>query len=105
MSSLNSLYFKKEALEVLLKTVNAKGEKGVEITVSINDDTNDYGQNISAYVAQSKEQREAKKQRYFVANGKTFWTDGNITVAERREVGNSVAVQTQDDDNSVSLPF
>ena len=104
MSSLNSLYFKKEALEVLLKTVNAKGEKGVEITVSINDDTNDYGQNISAYVAQSKEQREAKKQRYFVANGKTFWTDGNITVAERREVGNTVAVQSNEADEA-DLPF
>ena len=98
MSSLNSLYFKKEALEVLLKTVNAKGEKGVEITVSINDDTNDYGQNISAYVAQSKEQREAKKQRYFVANGKTFWTDGNITVAERREVAQETAPQADDED-------
>ena len=98
MSSLNSLYFKKEALEVLLKTVNAKGEKGVEITVSINDDTNDYGQNISAYVAQSKEQREAKKQRYFVANGKTFWTDGSITVAERKDVAQETAPQADDED-------
>lgn len=104
MASLNSLYFKKETLEILLKTVNAKNEKGVEITVSINDDTNNYGQNISAYVAQSKEQREAKQQRFFVANGKTFWTDGNIKVAERT---NSVSAtkSKQSSDDEVDLPF
>lgn len=104
MASLNSLYFKKETLEILLKTVNAKNGKGVEITVSINDDTNNYGQNISAYVAQSKEQREAKKQRFFVANGKTFWTDGNIKVAERKEAVN-VPAEQQTTQGEVELPF
>lgn len=104
MASLNSLYFKKETLEILLKTVNAKNEKGVEITVSINDDTNNYGQNISAYVAQSKEQRESKKQRFFVANGKTFWTDGSIKVAERKDAVNAPAGQ-QASENEVNLPF
>lgn len=104
MASLNSLYFKKETLEILLKTVNAKNEKGVEITVSINDDTNNYGQNISAYVAQSKEQREAKKQRFYVANGKTFWTDGSIKVAERKDAVN-VPAEQQASENEVNLPF
>mgnify|MGYP001455789646 FL=1 len=104
MASLNSLYFKKETLEILLKTVNAKNEKGVEITVSINDDTNNYGQNISAYVAQSKEQREAKKQRFFVANGKTFWTDGSIKVAERKDAVNAHTEQ-QPTQEEVDLPF
>ena len=32
MASLNSLYFKKETLEILLNTVKAKNEKGVEVT-------------------------------------------------------------------------
>ena len=32
MSSLNSLYIKKEALETLLKGVNAKGLKGIEVS-------------------------------------------------------------------------
>lgn len=104
MASLNSLYFKKETLEILLKTVNAKNEKGVEITVSINDDTNNYGQNISAYVAQSKEQREAKKQRFYVANGKTFWTDGSIKVAERTNSVN-VPAEQQTTQEEVDLPF
>ena len=104
MASLNSLYFKKETLEILLNTVKAKNENGVEVTVSINDDTNDYGQNISAFVAQSKEQREAKKQRFYVANGKTFWTDGVIKVAERKDAVNTPTVE-QPSENEVNLPF
>jgi len=73
MASLSSVYIKKEILEVLLKTVNAKQEKGVEITVSLNDEKNQFEQDVSAYVSQTKEQREAKKPRYYVGNGKTFW--------------------------------
>ena len=72
MSSLNSLYIKKEALETLLKGVNAKGLKGIELTLSINDEGNQYDQNISAYVAQTKEEREAKKPKFYVGNGNTF---------------------------------
>ena len=74
MASLNSLYFKKETLEVMLKTLTAKQAQGVEITISINDEANQYGQNVSAYVSQTKEQRDAKKERYYVGNGKTFWS-------------------------------
>ena len=42
MSSLSSLYIKKEVLETLLKVVNQKGEKGVDITISINEESNQY---------------------------------------------------------------
>ncbi len=76
MASLNSLYIKKEVLETLLNVLTKKGEKGIELTVNISDTENQYGQNVSAWVSQSKEQRQAKKERYFVGNGKQFWTDG-----------------------------
>ena len=85
MSNLSSIYIKKENLKTLLEVVEKKGDKGVELTISTNDETNEYGQNISAYVAQTKEQREVKKQKFYVGNGKVFWTDGKITVAEKRQ--------------------
>lgn len=85
MSSLSSIYIKKETLETLLKTLESKGEKGISIDISIGDDTNDFGQNVSSYVSQTKEQREAKKKRYYVGNGKCFWTNGTIVVAEKQE--------------------
>ena len=85
MASLNNVYLKLETLETLVSTLKKKGEKGISIDFSINEETNQYGQNISAYVTQSKEDREAKKPRFYVGNGKCFWTDGKITVAKKEE--------------------
>lgn len=67
------------------------------LTISISDSTNPYGQNISIYEEQTKEEREAKKPRKYVGNGKIFWTDGNVSVAEKRQTESAPA----DDD----LPF
>lgn len=85
MSNLSSLWLSKEKLETLLKGVEAKNEKGIELTISTSDEVNDYGQNVSAYVSQTKEEREAKKDRFYVGNGKVFWTDGQINVAPKKE--------------------
>ena len=102
MSSLSSLYIKKETLQTLLKTVESKGEKGVELTVSTNNDTNQWGQNVSSWVSQTKEQREAKKNRFFTGNGKVFWTDGEIKIAEKVSQDETPQAPVDDDE---SLPF
>lgn len=103
MSSLNSLYIKKETIKLLYDTIEKKGEKGIDLTLSINDEANQYGQNISAYVSQTKEQREAKKDKFYIGNGKTFWTDGKISVIEKKEeVHEAKPIQEEEDDN---LPF
>ena len=102
MSNLSEIYIKKETLETLLKVVNTKGDKGVSITVSTNDDTNQWGQNVSSYVSQSKEQREAKKDKFYVGNGKVFWTDGKITVAEKKQ---EQPARVKEDPNEGDLPF
>lgn len=92
MAGLSSIYIKAETLETLLKTVKAKGEKGISITVATNDETRMYGQNVNAYVSQSKEDREAGKQKYFIGNGSTFWTDGKMVVAEKDNANTSASV-------------
>ncbi len=63
------------------------GKKGVyyNFTVSINDETNQFGQNVSVYDSQTKEEREAKKAKSYLGNGKVVWTDGNCVAAERQE--------------------
>ena len=109
MSSLNSLYVKKETLKTLYETLEKKGEKGIDLTISISDKGNNYGQNVSAYVSQSKEDRERKKHKFFVGNGNTFWTDGKISVVKREqsnskaEAGQSPGASTQETDDE--LPF
>ena len=104
MSSLASIYIKKETLKTLLEVTEKKGDKGVELTLSISDEVNDYGQNISAYVSQTKEQREAGKPKYYIGNGKVFWTDGKIEKAEKKQQSQQQNNAPQDDDMD-DLPF
>jgi hypothetical protein len=104
MSSLSEIYLKKEVLETLLKTVTAKGENGVSITISTSDETNNYGQNVTSFVSQTKEQREAKANKYYVGNGKVFWTDGKITVAKKKE-DVTAPVQAPSQESFNDLPF
>ena len=51
-------------------------------TVSVNDDTNEWGQNASVFDSQTKEEREAKKSKDYLGNGKVVWTDGQVVKAE-----------------------
>lgn len=83
MGSILNIYIKKEQLEMMLKGVNAKGEKGISIDLSISDSVNSYGQNVSGYVSQTKEQRDSGKEKYYVANGKVAWTDGEISTPSK----------------------
>lgn len=102
MSSLSNIYIKAETLETLLNVVKKKGEKGVSIDISISEQTNDYGQNLSAYVSQTKEQREEKKPKFYVGNGRCYWTDGKIEVAKKKEVHQAVPIDQPENDD---LPF
>lgn len=85
MSALAEFFIKRETLETMLKVVNAKNQSGISLQIGINDETSKYGQNVSVSVSQTKEEREAKKDKYYVGNGKVFWTDSKITVAEKVE--------------------
>ncbi|PIX15952.1 hypothetical protein COZ71_08940 [Candidatus Desantisbacteria bacterium CG_4_8_14_3_um_filter_40_12] len=85
MSTLLDLFVKLDTLKTLVSTLEKKAEKGISLTVSISDDSNEYGQNVSAYVSQTKEQREAQVKRFYTGNGKVFWTDGKITKAEKKQ--------------------
>ena len=98
MSTLANIYLKKDVLETLLKTVDAKNEKGVSITLSISDDVNQYGQNVSGFVTQTKEQREQKKQKFYVGNGEVVWTDGKIVKGGKVQLPTETETETD-------LPF
>ena len=89
-------------LDNLPKEKFVKGKKGMyyNFTVSVNDDTNTYGQNASVFDSQSKEQREAKEPKKYIANGQVVWTDGTCVKAERQE-----EAQPQQAVVSDGLPF
>ena len=106
MASLSEIYLKKSTLETILRALNAKQGKdaeGVKLTISLSDQTNNYGQNVSAYVAQTKEQRDAKTPLFYVGNGKTFWSKGETPVPQREQPTQAPQTVTSGDDND--LPF
>lgn len=61
-----------------------QGKKGryLEVTVAINDDSDSYGNNVSAWIGQTTEEREAKTPKQYLGNGKVFWTNGNVSKGE-----------------------
>tara|TARA_B100001250_G_scaffold240408_1_gene206613 strand:+ start:1666 stop:1938 length:273 start_codon:yes stop_codon:yes gene_type:complete len=87
-----------------LGTISIKTKDGVwkNYTLSINDDTNEYGQNIKMYDEQTKEQREAKAPKNYIGNGRIFWTDGKITKAEKVEKETATSSSSEGED---VLPF
>ena len=74
-----------------------KDGKYLNTQIFINDDTK-YGNNVSMAYSQTKEERDAKQPKQYIANGKVNWTDGTIKVAEKDEPKIEV-VKTDD------LPF
>jgi hypothetical protein len=70
-------------------------------TISINDETNEWGQNVSIIDSQTKEERDAKKPKTYLGNGKVVWNDGKITNAVKTEKEQAAVAVTAEDD----LPF
>lgn len=105
MASLNELFIKRETLETLLSVLSKKtgdDAKGIKITISLSDEAKSYGQNVSAYVSQTKEQRDAKKPIFYVGNGKTFWTKGETPIPAKVEKQQTTNAPAQVDDG---LPY
>lgn len=54
-------------------------------TISISDTTDQYGNNVTMYEEQTKEERELKTPKKYFGNGKVFWNDGKIMNAIKKE--------------------
>ena len=80
-----------------------KESEGVKITISLSDQPSIFAQNVSAYVSQTKEQRDAETPKFYVGNGKTFWSKGETPVHQREEQQQAPhPVSSEKDDD---LPF
>lgn len=113
---ITNIYFKLDKLKTLVKTLEAKQQSGVAIDIASGGDikefTQDDGkviqQNASAWVSQSKEEREVYKQRFYVANGRVVWSSGEaVTPIQLYKPDESSAEVTPPTDNTTEddLPF
>lgn len=84
-------------------------EKGyINLSVNINDETNQWGQNVSVTLSQTKEEREAKVAKQYVGNGKVVWTnEAGVKVADKVENNELTSNQqsTAGREESDGLPF
>lgn len=88
------------------KLVDGKTGKWLPLNFSINDEVDEYGNNVSISIAQTKEERDAKTPKVYLGNGKVVWTNGNNVDVPPRDGQASAPKQTKvevetDDD----LPF
>jgi hypothetical protein len=62
-----------------------KGEKGtyLNITISINDEVDQYGNQAGIYESQTKEERESKVKKNYLGNGKIAWSSDGGTPAKK----------------------
>lgn len=56
------------------KLIQGKTGQFLNVTITINDEVDKYGNNASIFESQSKEGREAKTPKNYLGNGKVIWT-------------------------------
>jgi len=87
------------------KIIQGKKGKYIPITITLNDEVDQFGNNGPVVVQQSKEEREAKTEKVYLGNVKVVWTNGdNVSVAPRDGQPAMAAPQTAAKED-VDLPF
>ena len=59
-----------------------KDGRYLNIDLSIQDELNQYGQNVSVFYNRSKEERDQQVPKSYLGNGKVVWTDGSISTGK-----------------------
>jgi len=80
------------------KTKIKKKKKGkyLPITITINDEVDQFGNQGPVIVQQSKEERDAKTEKVYLGNVKVVWTNGdNVDVAPRDDQPAQAAMPPQ----------
>jgi hypothetical protein len=86
------------------KIFNGKKGQYLPITITINDEVDQFGNQGPVVVEQSKEERDAKAPKTYLGNVKVVWTNGdNVDVAPRD--GAQAPPPAQASAADVDLPF
>lgn len=88
------------------KLIDGKKGKYLPLTFSVNDELDQFGNNVSIFISQTKEEREAKTPKVYLGNGKVVWTNGNNVDVPPRD-GQTAAPQPTkvEVENDNDLPF
>jgi hypothetical protein len=88
------------------KIINGKKGKYLPITITLNDEVDQFGNQGPVMVEQSKEERDAKMAKVYLGNVKVVWTNGtNVGAAPRQDAGQPVAQRAAAAVVEDDLPF
>lgn len=81
-----------------------QGQKGtyLDLTISLNDELDNYGNDVSAWQGQTEEERKNKANRNFLGNGKVFWSSEGTVKQNPAPFEPSGALKEEESDG---LPF
>ena len=51
------------------------GQKYYEISIVLNDEKNQWGQDVSIIQGQTEDERKSKSSKVYIGNGKTIWSN------------------------------
>jgi hypothetical protein len=69
------------------KIIDGKKGKYLPITITLNDEVDQFGNQGPVMVEQSKEERDSKAAKVYLGNVKVVWTNGtNVDVAPRADM-------------------
>jgi hypothetical protein len=87
------------------KIIDGKRGKYLPITVTINDEVDQFGNQGPVMVEQSKEERESKATKVYLGNVKVVWTNGNNVATAPRTDGQAAPQQRVQAVVEDDLPF
>ena len=88
------------------KIIEGKKGKYLPITITLNDETDQFGNQGPVVVQQTKEERDAKVEKTYLGNVKVVWTNGdNVAVAPRQDQPVAQAAPAAAAAQSDDLPF
>ena len=70
-------------------------DKYLNVQISVNENTDQYGNNVGITIGQTKEEREAKSKKTYIGNAKVVWTERHQQIC----LGQLSGLQSQVDDD------
>ena len=88
------------------KIINGAKGKYLPITITLNDEVDQFGNQGPVIVQQTKEEREAKTEKVYLGNVKVVWTnDNNVGVAPKQQAAPPVTAGSATAAPVDDLPF
>ena len=89
------------------KIIEGKKGKYLPITITVNDEVDQFGNQGPVIVSQSKEEREMKTEKVYLGNAQVVWTNGQFPSPPPRDgqAPQQASMQAQSVAQEDDLPF